>query len=50
MAEENNVEAGQTANDFLHKLAEDLEKNPPEDKNKGHEALQNRNARVKNLS
>ena len=31
--------SGDDSSSFLKKIAEDLEKNPPEDKNKGHEKL-----------
>ena len=31
--------SGENPNEFLKKLAEDITKNPPEDKNKGHEKL-----------
>ena len=30
---------GESPNEYLKKIVEDLEKNPPADKNKGHESL-----------
>lgn len=35
----NEMANSNSANEYLKKIVEDIEKNPPRDKNKGHEAL-----------